>query len=76
MSAAATLTPPRKRFTRFEVEQMMGAGLFAGRTGFPWLPWPAFYAGCRSFYISQRGRAARSGGEQSRFCGEGSMNSP
>jgi Uma2 family endonuclease len=29
--SAATLQPPRKRFTRDEVEQMLGAGLFAGQ---------------------------------------------
>ena len=29
--SAATLTPPRKRFTRDEVEQMLGAGLFTGQ---------------------------------------------
>jgi len=28
---AATLTPPRKRFTRDEVERMLDAGLFAGQ---------------------------------------------
>src|SRR5258708_1406621 len=29
--SAATLQPPRKRFTRGEVEQMLEAGLFAGQ---------------------------------------------
>jgi hypothetical protein len=29
--SAATLQPPRKRFTRAEVEQMQEAGLFAGQ---------------------------------------------
>ena len=29
--SAATLQPPRKRFTRDEVEQMLDAGLFAGQ---------------------------------------------
>jgi Uma2 family endonuclease len=29
--SAATLQPPRKRFTRTEVEQMLDAGLFAGQ---------------------------------------------
>jgi hypothetical protein len=29
--SAATLQPPRKRFTRTEVAQMLDAGLFAGQ---------------------------------------------
>jgi hypothetical protein len=29
--SAVTLQPPRKRFTRTEVQQMLDAGLFAGQ---------------------------------------------